>query len=708
MVYEKTIAIKSGLDVHNHIKNAILGMILGHQMGQRSERRWWGFTSDMKNEGDVQEADLINSDKLYDLIDEPPFITTPGWVPTCYVDMVPHLCALGMEYVNLRKALTPDDFRDFLLRNRDWLRPQGVGRTCLELMGEGMNPRIAGLFSPANISACWVAWPSALYNAGNAEDAYEDAVKLARAQTGGDAVTLIGLIAAMIAVALIPGATWIDVRNTLLKMTGKRGSKVEGFINEALTIGSSSRTQQEMTNTLKSKEFHEKVRAYSSYGGLDGLPSFYSAIANLEFSYSHDSNWCEFIQGNILGTDTRFGAMISISIRAAIDGTDSMPELWLGKVENVHRNEVVQWIDGACELLRIKNSKECESANETLLMINDKLEDSMLYDKILATMLAGVIGNVMGSPVEDRDYPWIIEKYGVLDKLLNPKALETEDDTAMAVMWADTYIRCKGRIYPEDLAETFRLKMIRDNFYYDSQHAYDLMLKGFPPHACGHWNTVTGSGLMGCNPCGMYNVGNPEIAAVDALELAYHYQRGFDVHAPAILCAATAEALRNGATVDSILEAAINAAPVDKQVCFNRLEKRDARLHLRNALAAVEGCPDVLSARKILFDGFLEYNGQDPWEVVTFTLALFKVSKGDVWQSMIGGSNIGRDSDTISCQTTILSACMQGMKGVPGDLLSLFSSNAIESYRTLARQLTELIRERCLRTIDTARNLGLM
>jgi ADP-ribosylglycohydrolase len=676
MEFEKDLEKEITTEINNRIKNTIMGMVLGHQMGQWSERRWWGFTPNGETEDNIKE-NLFNNDKLRYLIDEPPLITTPGWVPTGFVDMVPHVCALGMEYVNLKKALTPEDFRDFLLRERTWLRPQGVGRSCMELMGEGMNPRIAGLFSPSIISGCWVAWPSALYNAGNAEDAYEDAVKLARTQNGGDVVTLTGLLAAMIAVALTHGTTWLNVRDTLLQMTGKRGKNIEGLIKEALAIGSSSKTYQELANTFKFQESLKKVCAYSP-AALDGLSSFYFAIACLEFSCSHDSSWSDFVQGSLSGCDNRFGAMISVSIRAAIDGTDSMPELWSERVETVHHREVELWIDGTCELLHIKNTRECENANEILLLMNEKLDDSVLYDKILAAMLAGAIGNVMGSPVEDRDYPWIIEKYGVLDRILDPKALEREDDSAMAVMWAETYIRCNGRIYPEDLAETFRSKMNKNNFYYDSQHAYNLMIKGLPPHACGHWNVVTGSGLMGCNPCGMYHAGNPENAAADALELAYHYQRGFDVHAPAILCAATAEALRKGATVDSILEAAINAAPAEKQVCFNRLEKRDARLHLRNALAAVESCTDVLSARKILYDGFLEYNGQDPWEVVAFTLAIFKVSKGDVWQSMIGGTNIGRDSDTISSQAAILSACMQGMKGVPSDLLKLFSSSVIE------------------------------
>lgn len=72
--------------------------------------------------------------------------------------------------------------------------------------------------------------------------------------------------------------------------------------------------------------------------------------------------------------------------------------------------------------------------------------------------------------------------------------------------------------------------------------------------------------------------------------------------------------------------------------------------YFQEVLDAVEGYRDVLEVRQILYDRFLSYNGQDPWEVIALTLAIFKVANGDVWQCMVGGTNIGRDSDTIACK----------------------------------------------------------
>jgi ADP-ribosylglycohydrolase len=116
----------------------------------------------------------------------------------------------------------------------------------------------------------------------------------------------------------------------------------------------------------------------------------------------------------------------------------------------------------------------------------------------------------------------------------------------------------------------------------------------------------------------------------------------------------------------------------------------------------VEGCTDVLAARPILYEKFLEYNGQDPWEVVTLTLAIFKVSRGDIRQCMIGGTNIGRDSDTISSQAALLAAGISGSAAIPADLLAFLPQKAVDSYRARSDAMLELICEKSVRSLELA------
>lgn len=688
-------------EFRQRIEDLALGMVLGHQLGQWSERKWWSFGQNPAY-NELSTSFLLQSANMVDLITSPPVITTPGWRPTCCGDILPHIGALGEEYAREGRNLSPEEFRDFLFRERSWLEPQAVGRTCIELMLEGMNPRIAGLHAPSVLSGCWMAWPLAICNTGFPDDAYEEGVKLSRTQNGTFMVQLNGLLAVMLSMAAVPRSGWPEVASKLLAQAEKRCRHIGDTLKEVFEKAHSCTSVEEWKTEVR--QIHQDSRI--SRHNVDWLADFFIAVSALQYASEHPAGCPEFVEMLLTSCNSRFGVMIGFSLWCAILWRGPVPELWRESLNPQHQEIMTQFAQSMHLAVSCKLRTEGQIASETLLMTEGSPEASTLYDKFLAGMLAGAIGNTMGSPVEDRDYDWIVEKYGVVDKILDTGRLEAEDDSAMAKIWAQTYLQRQGRIYPEDLAEAFRSSMVPEKYYYDSGHAYNLMMEGIPPHACGHWNIVTGSALMGCYPCAMYHAGNPLQAAADARELAYHYQRGFDVHAAAILCAATAEALRPGATVEEVLEAAIEAAPEEKQIHFFHLEKRDAKSYLRQVLSAVEGCQDVLEVRKILYDRFLEYNGQDPWEVVSFTLAIFKVSGGDVWKSMLGGTNIGRDSDTISSQAAILSACIHGMAAVPSELVALFNPSVVEEYKKLALNLVELVRRKRLAVTGVMNLLG--
>ena len=696
-------------------RKALSGMIqgahLGHQMGQWSERAWWKhcLPNRAKAEQTLDTCDaLLDPRNMDTLITHPPFIETPGWGPTGFDDTMKHIAALGLAYNDCQRSLTPEDFRDFLLRERGWLQLQGVGRSCIELMDEGMNPRIAGLFAGSVASGCWVAWPAAAYHAGNPDDAYENAVSLCRTQSGGDIVELAGALAAALAQTLVPDSTWPEVRAALLQKLSLRNPRAAEILEtETLCAAENASGAAELLELLRSEEYFARVSVY--HQNIDWMQSVYAGFGVAAYALTHDISWTELMRLSLLAADTRFCTMIAGSLYGAIRGTD-WPELWTTTLAESRHALIGAWMQKAPDTLYIRVCGDVRAAGASLVLTGGAdgavpLRETVLYDRVLAANMVGAAANAMGSPVEDRDYSWIVEKHGVVDKLQDMSRFEAEDDAAMALMWSETYIERGGRIYAEDLGDTFRRRMNPNNFYYDTQVAYQALMGGLSPHACGHWNVVTGSALMGCNSVGVYHVGRPELAAADGLELSYHYQRGFDVYAASMLCAATAEALTDGATVRSVIDAALNAAPRHPMACFNCTEKRYARAYFERVLRAVEGQNDVLAARETLYD-FLEYNGQDPWEVIAFTLAIFKVAGGDPWQAALGGTNIGRDSDTIACQAAFLSVCLTGSSGVPAYFKTIFSESFRMTHERIALGLCALVRTKAQETMDTARKLG--
>ncbi len=75
---------------------------------------------------------------------------------------------------------------------------------------------------------------------------------------------------------------------------------------------------------------------------------------------------------------------------------------------------------------------------------------------------------------------------------------------------------------------------------------------------------------------------------------------------------------------------------------------------------------------------------------------MFKIANGDVRQAAIGGTNIGRDSDTISGRAAMLSGILRGASNVPKEWVSLIKPSSLERIRGNAARLADLIANRKL------------
>ena len=109
---------------------------------------------------------------------------------------------------------------------------------------------------------------------------------------------------------------------------------------------------------------------------------------------------------------------------------------------------------------------------------------TLLEDKIYGNILAGAIGNAMGSPVESLYYWEIDEKYpGGITTILDPRRLEREDDNQMAMLLTETYLAREGQpVMARHFGETWRERLNRDHFFpLCMGRAYDLIRAGLGP-----------------------------------------------------------------------------------------------------------------------------------------------------------------------------------------------------------------------------------
>lgn len=337
------------------------------------------------------------------------------------------------------------------------------------------------------------------------------------------------------------------------------------------------------------------------------------------------------------------------------------------------------------------------------------MENTQLFNKVYGCLAAGAIGDQLGRPAEGWNYPDLDARKG---RLTDPWERSERtgsgdqgfdigtDDTALGQILCHCYIAKGGRVTPEDYAKFWLAEMQPLKFFFCLRNTYELLKKGYSPRITGAFNIVTGSGLMAINPVGIYNACDPETAYCDALTLSAIVQRDLDMFIPGVIAAAIAEAFRPGATVDSVLDAALRVAPEAPILTFDERKLNNLKATLARAIEIGESYPDVFSAREGLYAELLQYAAIDPQEVFALTFGIFKASRGDTEQAMLGGANIGRDADTISSLNGQLCGAMNGFDSVPKAWREGFEAQpGIEKFRATALGMTELLAKR-LTTVE--------
>ena len=90
----------------------------------------------------------------------------------------------------------------------------------------------------------------------------------------------------------------------------------------------------------------------------------------------------------------------------------------------------------------------------------------------------------------------------------------------------------------------------------------------------------------------------------------------------------------------------------------------------------------------------------DPLELWGFALAMFKIANGDVRQAAIGGTNIGRDSDTIAGRAAMLSGTLRGASTVPAEWSALFKPEVLERIKHNAIRFADLIARKTMHRLE--------
>lgn len=608
---------------------------------------------------------------------------------------------LGVRaYVNKQGRVGTEDFGTTLMNDRGISQPIGDWdgiHSTQELLKEGCTPRISGIgCDPSGLIAA--AMPAVgIYHHGDVEYAYLDGVELASVVQPRLGADWAALAAAAIAAAFDPTLDAQGLVAAVLKIAERNNPEIFYELSYPLnhvsfTTASLDKDLLDWCYNYGNPAAHRELNAYANNPLRFVLPLLkpfdgdaQTLMAVLLGPPQKEDSSLRFI--SMMHSVT---AILAGSILGARHGRSVFPREWLEWAEPIAKD----WFP-MTQVVEKRRQREQEIISVYETMSERKQNGmSLLEDKVYGCLLASSIGNAMGSPTEWEWFEVVDEKFpGGVKTVLDPSRLEGEDDNQMAMLLVETYLERAGQPV---MARHFGATLNRSP---GGGNINTLMRAGWDPRVIGCWQVVTGATVMCFEPVGIYHLADPDYAVIDATAISYLYQRGLDVTAPAILAAATAVALRPDATVDSVLDAALKAAPSDPLQTFDERGFKSCRDYLETCLAVADKYDDVMAARKELYDKCLFYSPIDPLEVLGLAFAMFKIAKGDVRQSAIGGTNIGRDADTIAGRSAMLAGALRGAGNVPAEWIRMFSQSGLERIRHHAKAMVDLITGRKLRVL---------
>lgn len=293
-------------------------------------------------------------------------------------------------------------------------------------------------------------------------------------------------------------------------------------------------------------------------------------------------------------------------------------------------------------------------------------------DSVYGCLIGGAIGDALGASVEGWTHEEIREKYGTVQEFkqyympysdANPGSITS--DTAMRHYLCLAIAEHGGRVQPPEFAKVICEHMDPNRVWINEEIILKKLTAGLNPWDTGRGAVPNNHITSAITPIGIVNVGDPEQAYQDGINIASMLQEGPHRHMTATVAAGIAEAMMPQATVESITDTMLEQA-----------EGMSARA-LDLALGYAEEARTMDDCIEILYDRFLDWRwpavqwDRDKYregglfsastlETVPVAIAILNFSGDDVNRSIIEGVNYGRDSDAIATLTGSFGGALNG------------------------------------------------
>jgi ADP-ribosylglycohydrolase len=362
----------------------------------------------------------------------------------------------------------------------------------------------------------------------------------------------------------------------------------------------------------------------------------------------------------------------------------------------------------------------------------EDVREHLLADRAVGCLAGAAVGDALAGATEGWEAHEIHAHYGgwvegVVESIRRARKLEkpfspfhkgdghVTDDTLMTHVLVHAYDAKRDHLDAYDV-ETLMLPQIvdvktwipeldREDLLYHRLFLAEkwLVLKLRYGHAdprdAGVGNIVNCGAAMYIAPVGIANAGNPDGAYAEALDLTAAHQSSYGREAAGVLAAAVAEAMRVDATVDSIVATCLRLAKDGTRSAIEAVAGTAARLdgwrsggleELRRAFAPFDSVGDEYAAPA--------QNARIPSrlhsiEELPVALALLVATGGDYAETVLGGVNYGRDSDSIASMGGAVAGALGGVGALRRDWVDEVSAASRIDVEEAGRRMATVARE---------------
>ncbi len=331
-----------------------------------------------------------------------------------------------------------------------------------------------------------------------------------------------------------------------------------------------------------------------------------------------------------------------------------------------------------------------------------------LREKFFGCIAAVHMGSAMAAPVEGWSWEKIQQQYGTLERLLpyehygngwKREPGTTEDGVERQKLMITAIIEKQDRVTAEDVRRIW-LRDIKPESAGKVSEPFEAVLlsmarTSIPAQDIGRYCDYSGliSVARSCHPIGLINAGEVRGAIEDIHEVGqlYNTAESKGIRWAEVTVAGIAAATRPNATVDSVIGAILDNC--DKGNGYG-LRPVGVLREIESGLKLTEKCQDFREMRQ-KFDSV--YSGRGiPYaqsyanEVVTKAVCIFHMVRGNTWEAMKAGVNMGRDTDCLTAVAGGLSGALSGPAGIPPALVEqVDKATALNPYTNSQRTLRE-------------------